>query len=78
VPKVIDFGVAKALHQKLTERTMFTAFGTVEEAVRAMKDGAAIFLTKPVQEDQFIAAVSKLIGGTAISPAAKAAVAVMQ
>ncbi len=29
VPKVIDFGVAKALHQKLTERTMFTAFGTV-------------------------------------------------
>src|SRR4029077_11554614 len=24
VPKVIDFGVAKALHQRLTERTMFT------------------------------------------------------
>ncbi len=29
VPKVIDFGVAKALHQPLTERTMFTAFGTL-------------------------------------------------
>jgi serine/threonine protein kinase/tetratricopeptide (TPR) repeat protein len=29
VPKVIDFGVAKALHQRLTERTMFTAFGAV-------------------------------------------------
>ncbi len=29
VPKVIDFGVAKALHQSLTERTMFTAFGTL-------------------------------------------------
>jgi serine/threonine protein kinase/WD40 repeat protein len=29
VPKVIDFGVAKALHQKLTERTLFTAFGSV-------------------------------------------------
>ena len=27
VPKVIDFGVAKAMGQKLTERTMFTAFG---------------------------------------------------
>jgi|GEM_PF-2627397 len=26
-PKVIDFGVAKALHQKLTERTMFTERG---------------------------------------------------
>ena len=27
VPKVIDFGVAKALHQKLTERTLFTEHG---------------------------------------------------
>ena len=27
VPKVIDFGVAKALHQRLTERTFFTAQG---------------------------------------------------
>src|SRR4051794_7193006 len=29
VPKVIDFGVAKATGQKLTERTMFTSFGDV-------------------------------------------------
>jgi eukaryotic-like serine/threonine-protein kinase len=29
VPKVIDFGVAKAVSQRLTERTMFTQFGTV-------------------------------------------------
>jgi non-specific serine/threonine protein kinase/serine/threonine-protein kinase len=29
VPKVIDFGVAKALHQRLTERTMYTAVGAV-------------------------------------------------
>jgi WD40 repeat protein len=28
VPKVIDFGVAKAISQKLTERTLFTAFGS--------------------------------------------------
>src|SRR6202522_4023311 len=27
VPKVIDFGVAKAMEQKLTERTLFTQFG---------------------------------------------------
>ncbi len=26
VPKVIDFGVAKALHQRLTERTIYTSF----------------------------------------------------
>jgi len=29
VPKVIDFGVAKATEQKLTERTVFTQFGTM-------------------------------------------------
>jgi len=27
MPKVIDFGVAKALHQKLTDKTLFTQFG---------------------------------------------------
>ena len=27
VPKVIDFGVAKALNQRLTEKTLFTAYG---------------------------------------------------
>jgi chemosensory pili system protein ChpA (sensor histidine kinase/response regulator) len=40
---------------------------------RAMKEGAMAFLTKPVQEDQFIAAVGKLIGspaGTALEKAA--------
>jgi serine/threonine protein kinase/tetratricopeptide (TPR) repeat protein len=29
VPKVIDFGVAKALHQRLTEGTMFTEIGAL-------------------------------------------------
>jgi len=29
VPKVIDFGVAKATNQKLTENTLFTNFGTM-------------------------------------------------
>jgi chemosensory pili system protein ChpA (sensor histidine kinase/response regulator) len=32
---------------------------------RAMKEGAMAFLTKPVQEDQFITAVGKLIGSPA-------------
>ena len=27
VPKIIDFGLAKALHQRLTDKTMFTQFG---------------------------------------------------
>ncbi len=29
VPKVIDFGIAKAISQRLTERTMFTQFGAI-------------------------------------------------
>ncbi len=29
VPKIIDFGVAKAVNQQLTERTMFTQFGQI-------------------------------------------------
>src|SRR5205085_10437967 len=29
VPKVIDFGVAKATEQRLTERTLFTRYGTI-------------------------------------------------
>jgi eukaryotic-like serine/threonine-protein kinase len=29
VPKIIDFGVAKAVQQRVTERTMFTQFGQV-------------------------------------------------
>lgn len=29
VPKIIDFGLAKALHQQLTEKTMFTQLGQV-------------------------------------------------
>ena len=29
IPKVIDFGVAKAIDQRLTEKTMFTEFGQV-------------------------------------------------
>ncbi|MCA9085172.1 MAG: protein kinase [Planctomycetaceae bacterium] len=36
VPKVIDFGLAKAMHQKLTDKTMFTAFGQVVGTLQYM------------------------------------------
>jgi chemosensory pili system protein ChpA (sensor histidine kinase/response regulator) len=35
---------------------------------RAMKEGASSFLTKPVQEDQLMAAVEQLIGTEATRP----------
>ncbi len=36
VPKIIDFGVAKATAQKLTDRTMFTEFGQVVGTIEYM------------------------------------------
>jgi serine/threonine protein kinase/predicted Zn-dependent protease len=43
VPKIIDFGVAKATAQKLTERTMFTEFGQVIGTVEYMSPEQAKF-----------------------------------
>jgi serine/threonine protein kinase len=43
VPKVIDFGVAKATAQRLTERTMFTEFGQVIGTVEYMSPEQAKF-----------------------------------
>jgi len=40
---------------------MLTAFGTVEEAVQAMKDGATDFLTKPFQRVQLVKVVRQAL-----------------
>src|SRR5262252_377380 len=40
---------------------MLTAFGTVEEAVKAMKDGATDFLTKPFQRVQLVKVVRQAL-----------------
>jgi two-component system response regulator HydG len=40
---------------------MLTAFGTVEEAVKAMKEGATDFLTKPLQRAQLIKVVRQAL-----------------
>src|SRR5437899_4608923 len=40
---------------------LLTAFGTVEEAVKAMKDGAYDFLTKPFRREQLIKLVYKAL-----------------
>jgi serine/threonine protein kinase/dienelactone hydrolase len=36
VPKVIDFGVAKAIEQRLTEKTVYTQFGTLVGTIEYM------------------------------------------
>jgi two-component system, NtrC family, response regulator HydG len=40
---------------------LLTAFGTVEEAVKAMKDGAYDFLTKPFRREQLLKLVGKAL-----------------
>src|SRR5688572_10654328 len=40
---------------------LLTAFGTVEEAVRAMKEGAYDFLTKPFRREQLIKLIDKAL-----------------
>src|SRR5262249_42963034 len=43
VPKVIDFGVAKAMGQRLTERTLFTGFGNLVGTLEYMSPEQAEF-----------------------------------
>ena len=38
-----------------------TAFGTIHDAVRAMKDGAADYLTKPFDPDEAVAAIEQAL-----------------
>src|SRR5512136_1316105 len=40
---------------------VMTAFGTVEEAVRAMKEGAADFLAKPVDTDHLLVLLDRAV-----------------
>ena len=44
-----------------TDVVLLTAFGTVEEAVQAMKDGAVDFLTKPFQRAQLVRVIRKAL-----------------
>jgi FixJ family two-component response regulator len=45
---------------------------------RAMREGAVAFMTKPVQEEPFISAVTRLIGPAAASAASSAMSATAQ
>src|SRR5881628_992960 len=40
---------------------LLTAFGTMEEAVKAMKDGAYDFLTKPFRREQLLKLIDKAL-----------------
>jgi len=63
LPAGSGFDVLKAAHEAdaATSVIVMTAFGTVEEAVRAMKEGAADFLTKPVDTDHLLLLLDRAI-----------------
>ena len=63
LPAGSGFDVLQAAREADPETPVIvmTAFGTVEEAVRAMKEGAADFLTKPVDTDHLLLLLDRAI-----------------
>ncbi len=72
MPRMTGYELMVQLRQSPTTRRIpvmvVTSRAGAKHRDRAMKEGAAAFLTKPVQEDQLIAAVEQLMGAEATRP----------
>ena len=72
MPRMTGYELMVQLRQNPTTRRIpvmvVTSRAGAKHRDRAMKEGATSFLTKPVQEDQLIAAVEQLIGSEAMRP----------
>jgi chemosensory pili system protein ChpA (sensor histidine kinase/response regulator) len=72
MPRMTGYELMVQLRQNPTTRRIpvmvVTSRAGAKHRDRAMKEGATSFLTKPVQEDQLIAAVEQLIGSEATRP----------
>lgn len=72
MPRMTGYELMAQLRQSPTTRRIpvmvVTSRAGAKHRDRAVKEGAAAFLTKPVQEDQLIAAVEQLIGTEAPRP----------
>jgi eukaryotic-like serine/threonine-protein kinase len=73
VPKVIDFGVAKATEQKLTQRTLFTQYGTMVGTLEYMSPEQAEMSALGVDTRSDIYSLGVLLyelltGSTPLSP----------
>jgi chemosensory pili system protein ChpA (sensor histidine kinase/response regulator) len=72
MPRMTGYELMAQLRQSPTTRRIpvmvVTSRAGAKHRDRALKEGAAAFLTKPVQEDQLIAAVEQLIGMEAPRP----------
>jgi two-component system response regulator HydG len=54
----LDFILDKKLDQKVV---LFTAFGDIEMAVRAIKNGASDFLLKPWENDKLLSTITTIL-----------------
>ncbi|HXM98573.1 MAG TPA: response regulator [Candidatus Dormibacteraeota bacterium] len=72
MPRMTGYELMAQLRQSPSTRRIpvmvVTSRAGAKHRDRAMKEGAASFLTKPVQEDQLIAAVEQLMGSEAARP----------
>jgi chemosensory pili system protein ChpA (sensor histidine kinase/response regulator) len=72
MPRMTGYELMVQLRQSPTTRRIpvmvVTSRAGAKHRDRAMKEGATAFLTKPVQEDQLIAAVEQLMGSEAPRP----------
>ena len=77
MPRMTGYELMVQLRQSPSTRRIpvmvVTSRAGAKHRDRAMKEGASAFLTKPVQEDQLLAAVEQLIGTEAPRPAAPVA-----
>jgi chemosensory pili system protein ChpA (sensor histidine kinase/response regulator) len=77
MPRMTGYELMAQLRQSPTTRRIpvmvVTSRAGAKHRGRAMKEGAAAFLTKPVQEDQLLAAVEQLMGTEATRPTAPVA-----
>ncbi len=73
MPRMTGYELMAQLRQGPTTRRIpvmvVTSRAGAKHRDRALKEGASAFLTKPVQEDQLIAAVEQLMGTEAARPA---------
>jgi len=72
MPRMTGYELMVQLRQNPTTRRIpvmvVTSRAGAKHRERAMKEGATAFLTKPVQEEQLIAAVEQLMGTEAGRP----------
>jgi len=72
MPRMTGYELMAQLRQSPTTRRIpvmvVTSRAGAKHRDRALKEGASAFLTKPVQEDQLLAAVEQLIGTEAARP----------